>query len=143
MLEILKNDYELPSKVLGIIDHFTSLTVPVGKLSYPSSAAYAESIHNQTEERKHMGIFEGLPISPWLANVMIHSCLMKAGWLGNKEMSVRLYADDISIFLTQKGYEFMGQDFIEKWNQNPIFRDHGIQIDKAKSKWVKPRWTMA
>lgn len=84
-----------------------------------------------------MGIFEGLPISPWLANVMIHSCLKKAGWLENNELSVRLYADDISKYLSKKGFDFMGENFVDKWNKHPVFIEHGILLDKAKSKWVK------
>lgn len=114
LLSVLKEDYGLPDKVLGIIDHFTSLSVPVEGLLYPSAASYAESIHNTTPERAHMGIFEGLPISPWLANVMIHSCLMKAGWLKNKDVSVRLYADDCSAYLSIDGFGFVGDKFVEK-----------------------------
>lgn len=62
LLKILDEEYHLPRKVIGIIDHFINLKVPVSGLHYPSSASYAESLHNTTEARAHMGIFEGLPI---------------------------------------------------------------------------------
>lgn len=83
LMEVLKEEHKLPDKVLGIIDHFTNISVPVDTLNYPGggAASYAESMHNTIPARSHMGIFEGgyPPISPWLANVMIHSCLRKAG----------------------------------------------------------------
>lgn len=114
LLQILANDYKLPSKVVGIIDHFINLQVPVKGLHYPSSASYAESIHNTTEAREHMGIFEGLPLSPWLANVMIHHCFKEAGWLTTNGVTVRIYADDCSIYLSMEGYQFMGDAFVKK-----------------------------
>lgn len=92
LLEVLKTEHNLPDKVIGIIAHFTNLSVPVDSLVYPGAASYAESMHNTTPSRNNRGIFEGLPISPWLANVMIHSCFRKAGWLTNPELAVRLYA---------------------------------------------------
>lgn len=137
LLQILVTEYELPSKIVGIIAHFINLQVPVQNLHYPSSASYAESLHNTTAERDHMGIFEGLPLSPWLANVMIHNCLREAGWLDHKDVKVRIYADDLSIYLSLEGFKFMGENFVEDWNKNRIFLEHGIQIDKGKSKWVK------
>lgn len=48
LLSVLKEDYGLPNKVIGIINHFISLKVPVSGLKYPSSASYAESLHNTT-----------------------------------------------------------------------------------------------
>lgn len=114
LLRILDEEYHLPKLIIGIIEHFINLQVPVTGLHYPSSASYAESIHNTTEARAHMGIFEGLPISPWLANVMIHNCFKKAGWLSNGDVTVRMYADDISTFVSFKGYEFVGENFVER-----------------------------
>lgn len=57
LLKILDEEYHLPRKVIGIIDHFINLKVPVSGLHYPSSASYAESLHNTTDSREHMGIF--------------------------------------------------------------------------------------
>lgn len=64
LLKVLDEDYHLPRKIIGIIDFFINLKVPTSGPKYPSSASYAESIHNTTAEREHMGVFEGLPISP-------------------------------------------------------------------------------
>lgn len=137
LIQVLARDYQLPLKIVGIVSHYINLEVPIQNIHYPSSASYAESIHNTTAERSHMGIYEGLPISPWLANIMIHHCLKEAGWLDLEGVKVRIYADDLSIYLTLEGYNFMGQNFVEDWNKNTIFIDHGIQIDKGKSQWVK------
>lgn len=43
-----------------------------------------------------------------------------------------MYGDDGSNYLTVAGYEFIGENFVDKWNKNPIFIEHGIQLDKAK-----------
>lgn len=79
LLKILTNVYQLPPKIVGIIDHFINLKVPKQNIHYPSSASYAEGLHNSIPEREHMGIYEGLPLSPWLANVMIENCFREAG----------------------------------------------------------------
>lgn len=78
-MAILANNYKLPEEVLTIIDHYTSMPVPLTGLKYPSAAAYAESTINSKPERSHMGIFEGLPLSPFLANVMIHNSSQRSG----------------------------------------------------------------
>lgn len=50
---------------------------------------------------------------------------------------MKIYADDCSAFIGIEGFEFIGENFVEKWNADPVFQSHGIQLDKAKSKWVK------
>lgn len=145
--QVLKNLQEivgLPAKIISIIEYFINVegvNAPLEELAGP--ATYFEVRTNNTEARKAIGLPQGLPISPFLANVQIYSCLKKCGLLERKGLSWLFYADDFLLLLTKAGYEFFKD--VSLWNNSEIFIKHGLRFDGAKSglvksggKWLKP-----
>lgn len=46
------------------------------------------------------------------------------------------YADDMCFFFTQSGFNIIGSNFIQFFNDKLGFIKHGLKIDRKKSSWV-------
>lgn len=103
-----------------------------------SKTGLIERILNSELINSDIGLAQGLPISPTLANIIIKDGLENMEKELNIDVSMLCYADDISMYCGRDLYDKLGGDsFVSYLNSTWSFRRNGLTLDPEKSMWVK------
>lgn len=140
LIESLIHKYKIPLKYIKLIIMY--LNAEILQKDYddlPSIDGQIERYLNQDFNLEERNLIQGLPICPILMNLAVKNGLddLKKE-LKIPNLKVMAYADDISLFLSDKELMSLGgESFKEKLNSSQSFKRHGLKVDLSKSRIVK------
>jgi len=111
LYEILKTSYNLPTSIIEMIKRHVSVPIKQSPLStIKSKTGLIERILNSELINSDIGLAQGLPISPTLANIIIKDGLENMEKELNIDVPMLCYADDISMYCGRDLYDKLGGD---------------------------------